>query len=83
MPPMRRYSNNVERTVALLRPATDLFNASIGNTDPSDRYSLALGGTNLSDERYVQSGNPIPASGVVSGVSSRPRDWYLRLGVNF
>ena len=75
--------NNVERTIALLRPATDLFNASIGYTDPSNRYSLTLGGTNLSDERYVQSGNSIPASGVVSGVYSRPREWYVRLGVNF
>ena len=75
--------NNVERTIALRRPATDLFNASISYTDPSDRYSLTVGGTNLSDERYVQSGNSIPASGVVSGVYSRPREWYVRLGVNF
>jgi iron complex outermembrane recepter protein len=75
--------NNVERTIALLRPSTDLFNASISYTDPSDRYSLTLGGTNLSDERYIQSGNSIAASGVVSGVYSRPREYYLRLGVNF
>ena len=75
--------NNVERVIALLRPSTDIFNASIGYTDPSDRYSLTLGGTNLSDERYVQSGNSIAASGVVSGVYSRPREYYLRLGVNF
>jgi iron complex outermembrane recepter protein len=78
-----KISNNVERTVALSRPSTDLFNASIGYTDPSDRYSLTLGGTNLSDERYVQSGNSIPASGVVSGVFSRPREWYVRLGFKF
>lgn len=75
--------NNVERVIALLRPSTDIFNASIGYTDPSDRYSLTLGGTNLTDERYVQSGNSIAASGVVSGVYSRPREYYLRLGVNF
>lgn len=75
--------NNVERTIALLRPATDLFNASIGYTDPSDRYSLTVGGTNLSDERYVVGGSSIPASGVVAGVYSRPREWYVRLGFNF
>jgi hypothetical protein len=57
--------------------------ATIGYADPSDRYSLTVGGTNLSNERYVQSGNSIAASGVVSGVYSRPREWYLRLGVNF
>lgn len=75
--------NNVERTIALRRPATDLFNASISYTDPSDRYSLTVGGTNLSDERYVVGGSSIPASGVVAGVYSRPREWYVRLGFNF
>jgi iron complex outermembrane recepter protein len=78
-----KFWNNVERTVALLRPSTDLFNASIGYPDPSDRYSLTLGGTDLSDERYFQSGNSIPASSVVSGLHSRPREWYLPLGANF
>lgn len=75
--------NNVERTLALLRPATDMFNASVSYTDSSDKYSLTIGGTNLSNERYIASGNSIPASGVISGVYSRPRDWYVRLGVNF
>ncbi|MGB5053387.1 MAG: TonB-dependent receptor, partial [Nitrospirales bacterium] len=75
--------NNVERTLALLRPSTDLFNASASFTDPSGRYTVTLGGTNLSDERYVTSGNAIPASGVISGVYSRPREWYVRLGFEF
>ena len=75
--------NNVEQTLALMRPATDLFNASVSYTDPSDKYSLTIGGTNLSNERYVVGGSSIPASGVVAGVYSRPREWYVRLGVNF
>lgn len=75
--------NNVERTYALLRPSTDLFNASISYTDPSNKYSFTVGGTNLSNERYVASGSSIPASGVIAGVYSRPREWYARVGINF
>jgi iron complex outermembrane receptor protein len=75
--------NNVERTLALLRPASDIFSASISFTDATDRYTLTFGGTNLSNERYLTSGTSIPAFGVVSGAYNRPREWYLRLGVKF
>ena len=75
--------NNVERTLALLRPATDVFSASVSLTDASERYTLTVGGTNLSDERYLTSGTSIPAFGLVAGTYSRPREWYARLGVKF
>ena len=78
-----KMSNNVERTIVLLRPATDILNASISYTDPSDRYTLTIGGTNLTDERYLISGISIPASGSISGVYSRPTEYYARLGINF
>ncbi len=75
--------NNVERTLVLYRPSTNLFNASIAFEDASSRYTVTLGGTNLSNERYLSSGSAIAASGAISGVYSRPREWYLRFGFNF
>jgi len=75
--------NNVERTLVLYRPSTDIINASISYTDPSDRYTLTIGGTNLTDERYLSSGTAIPSTALISGVYSRPREWYVRLGINF
>ena len=78
-----RMSNNVERTRVLERPATNVFNASVGFSDKSDRYTLTIGGTNLSDERYVVSGSSIAASGAYSGTYSRPREWYARIGTKF
>lgn len=78
-----KMSNNVERTIALMRPATDVFNASISYTDPSDRYTFTIGGTNLSDERYLTTGSAIASSSAIQGVYSRPREWYARLGINF
>jgi iron complex outermembrane receptor protein len=78
-----KMSNNVERTIVLMRPATDIFNASISYTDPSDRYTFTIGGTNLSDERYLTTGSAIASSAAIQGVYSRPREWYARLGINF
>ncbi len=75
--------NNVEGTLLLNRPATSVFNASLIFTAPDERYTLAVGGTNLSNERYVTSGSSIPASGVIDGVFSRPREWYARVGFKF
>ena len=78
-----KQRNNVEGTFVLNRPSTSVFNASVIYTAPDDRYSLTFGGTNLSNERYVTSGSSIPASGVIDGTFSRPREWYARVGFKF
>eukprot|EP01037_Dinobryon_pediforme_P017787 gene17787-18006_t len=75
--------NNVEGTFALDRPATNIVNASLIYTAPGDRYTLTVGGTNLTNERYVTSGSAIPASGVMAGAYNRPMEWYVRAGFKF
>lgn len=75
--------NNVEGTIFLNRPSTTVVNASLIYSAPDDRYSLTIGGTNLTNDRYVTSGSSIPASGVVAGTYSRPREWYARVGFKF
>ena len=75
--------SNVERTLALRRPSTDNVSASVTYKPADDRYSFAVGGTNLTDDRYIVGGTSIPASGVVAGVFSRPREWYARIGFEF
>ena len=75
--------NNVEGTFALDRPATNLVNASIMYASPSERYTMTVGGTNLTNDRYVTSGSAIPASGVIAGSYSRPVEWYVRLGFKY
>ncbi len=78
-----KQRNNVEGTILLNRPSTTIINASIIFTAPDDRYTLTFGGTNLTDKRYVTSGSSIPASGVIDGTFSRPREWYARVGFKF
>ena len=75
--------NNVEGTFALNRASTTVVNASVIFTAPEDRYSLTVGGTNLTNARYVTSGSSIPASGVIDGTYSRPAEWYARVGFKF
>jgi iron complex outermembrane receptor protein len=76
-------TNNVERTFVLNRPAVSIVNASIAYSDPRDRYTVTVGGTNLTNKRYVTSGSAIPAFGAIIGSYNRPTEWYARLGFAF
>ena len=78
-----KQTNNVERTFALNRPSVSLLNASIAYKDPADHYTVTVGATNLTNERYVASGTSIPAFGAIIGSFSRPVEWYARLGFKF
>lgn len=76
-------TNNVERTYVLNRPGVSILNASISYRDPEDHYTITVGGTNLTNERYVTSGSAIPAFGAIVGSYNRPTEWYARLGFKF
>lgn len=74
--------NDTERAYVLRRPATDTLNASVTYREADRRWDLTAGGTNLTNDRYVVSGN-LQAAGLLFGTYNRPREWYLRLGVEF
>lgn len=76
-------TNNVERTFVLNRPGVSNLNASIAYTDPDDHYTFTLGGTNLTNSRYVTSGSAIPAFGAIVGSYNRPTEWYARLSFRY
>lgn len=75
--------NDTENTPLLQRPATDVVNASITYRAPQDKWELVFGVTNLSDERYLTTGQNQVAGGVTYGTFSRPREWYLTGRVSF
>lgn len=77
------FRNDIAGTELLFRPATDQFNASIQFVAPEEDWTLTLGGTNLSNERFVTTGGSNLSAGLVFGSYNRPREWYLRLGVRF
>ena len=75
--------NDTEGYFLLTRPATDIVNASIQYREPKDRWNITAGGTNITDERYLVTGQAQFAGGQAYGTYSRPAEWYARLGVKF
>ena len=75
--------NDVANTPLLSRPAVDLVNASVTYASPNDHYELAFGGSNLTNARYVTTGQPQVAGGVVFGTYSAPSEWFLTLRVKY
>jgi iron complex outermembrane receptor protein len=75
--------NDTEGTILLLREGTDVINASVTYRPDRGNWNLTLGGTNLTDERYLVTGQAQIAGGVIYGTYSRPAEWYARLGFEF
>jgi iron complex outermembrane receptor protein len=74
--------NDLGNEELLKRDATNVVNASITYAAPDDKWSLTFGGTNLSDERYVVSGQNQGGVAVIDAVYSRPREWFGTFRVN-
>lgn len=75
--------NNSLNTPLLRRSTLDLLDASVRVSFAEDRYSVQLGGTNLTNKRYVTTGQTNYAAGIVSGTYNAPPEWYLTLRAKF
>jgi iron complex outermembrane recepter protein len=74
--------NDLGNEELLKRDSTNLVNASVTYASPDDKWSVSLGGTNLTDERYIVSGQNQGGVAVIDAVYSRPREWYATFRVN-
>ncbi len=68
--------NDIGNTAELKRPTTNILNASITYREPKDRWELSVGGTNLTNQRYVVSGQNQGGVAVIDAVYSDPTEWY-------
>ena len=59
-----------------------MANASITYAAPEDRWQFVLGVTNLTDERYLVTGQNQPAVQAIYGTYSRPREWFATVKVS-
>ena len=75
--------NDTEGTYLLMRPATDILNGSVSFEPEGGRWNLTVGGTNLTNQRYIITGQAQIAGGEIYGTYNRPAEWYARLGVKF
>jgi iron complex outermembrane receptor protein len=68
--------NDIGNTWQLARPGMSLFNASVTYQAPGKQWEVAVGGTNLSDKRYVVSGQNQGGVAVIDASYNAPREWY-------
>jgi iron complex outermembrane receptor protein len=71
--------NDSLNTPLLKRPTLNLLDASVQYSFDDNRYSVAVGGTNITGKRYISSGSVNYAAGFVDATYNPPAAWYLRL----
>jgi iron complex outermembrane receptor protein len=71
--------NDAPNTVLLERGPTHTVNASIHYLPPSAKYEFIVGGTNLTDDRFLTTGSTNYAAGEVVGSYNPPRMWYITI----
>ena len=72
-------ANDVMNNALLVQDEIDLVNASLSYTSADSRWTVLVGGRNLTDERYIMSGFRNDGGGIISANYSRPREWYVTL----
>lgn len=75
--------NDVANDPDLTQGAYDLFGARISYASADRKWQAALFGTNLSDERYMVSGNASAGFGLKEASFGRPREWGVSLSRAF
>lgn len=73
--------NDSLNTPLLRRPTLDLLDASVQYSFDNGRYSVAVGGTNITGRRYITTGSVNYAAGFVDGTYSAPAEWYATLKI--
>jgi iron complex outermembrane receptor protein len=73
--------NDGPNTTLLARPQTNMVNAGIHYIPENSKYEFIVGGTNLTDDRFITVGSVNYAAGEVVGTYSPPREWYATVRV--
>jgi hypothetical protein len=69
-------SNDLGNTVFLRRDPTNIVNASVTYRAPDGQWEFVVGGTDLTDERYIVSGQYNGGAGISDASWNRPREWF-------
>ena len=75
--------NDVQDTWLLRRPKEDMVNASASIVAPGDKVTFTVGGANLTDRRFITTGQENDAAGVIYGTYNAPREWFATIGVKY
>jgi outer membrane receptor protein involved in Fe transport len=75
--------NDSLNTPELRRPVSHDLDAAVHYLPSSDAYELIVGGTNLTNDRYLTTGSINLGAGQMSGTFNAPRQWYVSVRANF
>jgi iron complex outermembrane receptor protein len=75
--------NDAINTTLLRRPDTDIVNATVTFMSPHDRYEVTVGGTNITDDRYLVTGNEDTTDSIIYGTYDAPAEWYVTVRAKF
>jgi hypothetical protein len=75
--------NDVQDTWQLRRPKGDLLNASCAIISPNGKATFTVGRANLTNRRFITTGQVNDAAGAVYGTYNAPREWYATVGVKY
>ncbi len=67
----------------LRRPTVDVINLQASYQSPGGRYQFTVGGTNITDQRYLVTGNCNNTAGGCTGTYNDPGEWFVRLRYRF
>ncbi|HTX23587.1 MAG TPA: TonB-dependent receptor [Steroidobacteraceae bacterium] len=85
--PIYTYTSNLFEdslnTPLLHRSATHELDASLHYISADGLYDFAVGGTNLTGDRYITTGATNYGAGVAQGYINAPTEWYVTVRVNF
>jgi iron complex outermembrane receptor protein len=76
-------ANDAINTSLLMRPVTNLLNASMTYASADDKYEIVFGGTNITDDRYLTTGNQDTTASIIYGTYNPPAEWYVTGRVKF
>jgi len=75
--------NDSLNTPELRDPASRMLDASVHYISADDKYDVALGGTNITNDRFITTGSPNIGAGEVGGTYNEPAEWYIQLTAKF
>jgi iron complex outermembrane receptor protein len=76
------YNDSFDTSI-LRRPDTDILGVSATFMSPHDRYEVVVGGTNITNDRFLVTGNEDSSSGLIYGSYNAPAEWYVTLRGKF
>jgi iron complex outermembrane receptor protein len=70
-------ANDAIDTSLLMRPDTNVLGASMTYASADDKYEIVLGGTNITNDRFLTTGNQDTTASIIYGTYNPPAEWYV------